>query len=236
MTVKAILFDLYGTLLDIRTDEESPDTWLRFAAWMENHGMAARPETLRREFSFGTRVLAAQPGPFACPEPDILPVFAAMCGARGGDPAMGEQAALAFRRASTRLLRPYPETMSTLRFLRERGIRRVLLSNAQACFTRPELALTGLDRELDAIFLSSEAGCKKPDPAFFHLALAQCHLRPEECLMVGNDGSSDIAGATAAGLEAVYLRTEISPKEPLPHCRWVFADGDIGNIEKIVGE
>lgn len=41
--------------------------------------------------------------------------------------------------------------------------------------------------------------------------------------MVGNDGSSDIAGAAAAGMDAAYIRTAISPEnEPVPECKYVF--------------
>jgi len=47
----------------------------------------------------------------------------------------------------------------------------------------------------------------KPSPEFFHQALHSMGLKPEEVIMVGDDIESDIAGAQAAGLRAVMVRT-----------------------------
>lgn len=231
--MKAVLFDLYGTLVDIRTDEESPVTWRRFARWMRDHGMDARQADLKREFSFGQRVLRAQPSAYDYPDPDLLPVFAAMLTARGGDASLAEEAAWAFRQASSRVLVPYPETIATLEHLRRQGIRTILLSNAQRCFTMPELEKTGLLPHLDRVFISSDYGCRKPDPAFYRAAMEAENLTAQDCIMVGNDGTSDIRGAEAVGIDAVYLKTATSPDRVLPRCRWVFPDGNIGHVREI---
>ena len=74
-----------------------------------------------------------------------------------------------------------------------------LLSNAQRLFTLPELEQLGLLPCFDDIFLSSDRGCKKPGPAFFHVPLARYALAPSDCLMVGNDPVCDVSGAAAAG-------------------------------------
>ena len=47
----------------------------------------------------------------------------------------------------------------------------------------------------------------KPSPVFFRQALRSMELSPEEVIMVGDDIESDIAGAQAAGLRAVLVRT-----------------------------
>mgnify|MGYP000292715600 CR=1 FL=1 len=36
---KNYIFDLYGTLIDIRTDEWSKEPWEEFAAWLTDNGM-----------------------------------------------------------------------------------------------------------------------------------------------------------------------------------------------------
>ena len=91
-------------------------------------------------------------------------------------------------------------------------------TNAQALFTRPELVLLGLDTRLDGVLLSSEAGRKKPDPAFFHMLMERYHLDPAETVMVGNDDQCDCWGAAKAGLDSFYVRTPQSPAltSPLP--------------------
>ena len=47
----------------------------------------------------------------------------------------------------------------------------------------------------------------KPSPEFFHQALHSMGIEPEEAIMVGDDIESDIAGAQAAGIRAVLVRT-----------------------------
>ena len=41
------VFDLYGTLIDIRTDEEQDELWNKSAIWLEKKGVLIEPETMR---------------------------------------------------------------------------------------------------------------------------------------------------------------------------------------------
>jgi ribonucleotide monophosphatase NagD (HAD superfamily) len=47
----------------------------------------------------------------------------------------------------------------------------------------------------------------KPSPSFFELALREVDCAPEETLVVGDDVSTDIAGAHAIGARSVLVRT-----------------------------
>ena len=47
MRYRHCIFDLYGTLVDIRTDERSPRLWARMAELYRRNGAACRPEELR---------------------------------------------------------------------------------------------------------------------------------------------------------------------------------------------
>lgn len=132
-------------------------------------------------------------------------------GERRNDDATAQSLAWTFRQASTSLLRVYPGAPELLARLRVAGKRVVLVSNAQSCYTRPELAALGLDRAFDRIVISSEVGVRKPSPAIFRRALEAEHLTPDRVFMVGNDERADILGAASAGIAGVYLRTEISP-------------------------
>ena len=104
----------------------------------------------------------------------------------------------------------------TLEGLRKRGARLYLLSNAQSCFTVPELrSLDLLDGVFDGIFLSSDFGVKKPAAAFFNAALERADLSASEILMVGNDPAADICGAASVGMESRYIHTWQSPPRGL---------------------
>lgn len=88
--------------------------------------------------------------------------------------------------------------------LRARGLRRVVVSNANgtlhAHFQR--LALTPY---FDAIFDSHEERVEKPDPRFFEIALSRSGSRKETTVHVGDFYEIDVVGARRAGLEAILL-------------------------------
>ena len=54
----------------------------------------------------------------------------------------------------------------------------------------------------------------KPDIRFYQKAIRQFGITPAEALMIGNDYVCDIQGANAAGLEAFYVHTNLSPAMP----------------------
>lgn len=237
----AVFFDLYGTLVDIRTDESSDGAWSALrAALADDHGITYPDDAaLRRRFEtlFDPVRAAATAARGEWAEPDLLPVYrgllrgSAAVGETGGTGAAagsGEFAADAdvrarrlawtFRRASTSLLCLYPGAARLLAELRTAGLRVVLVSNAQSCYTRPELDLLGLSDVFDRIVISSEEGVRKPSPEIFRRALEREGLRPERVVMVGNDTVADIAGARAAGIDGVYLRTAVSPQDDPDVC------------------
>ena len=129
---------------------------------------------------------------------------------------LGMQAAQLFRVCSTEYIRLYPQVLEALARLRQRGYRLWLLSNAQDVFTRYELRHLGLLDAFDGIYISSSFGCRKPDTRFFRALLTEQNLVPENCLMIGNDRETDIAGAKAAGLATLYLHTGLTPADQSP--------------------
>ena len=63
-----------------------------------------------------------------------------------------------------------------------------------------DLALAPL---LDLVWLPSDAGVAKPDPAIFASAVRALGVSPAQAVFVGDDALRDLAGARAAGLRAV---------------------------------
>lgn len=98
---------------------------------------------------------------------------------------------------------PYPDTASTLRALKKRGLRIGIVSNIPRDL-RPFFAREGLGDVVDAFTLSFEHGITKPDPEIFLIACEQVRSAPAETLMVGDDEASD-GGALAAGLRVLIL-------------------------------
>ena len=215
----AFLLDLYGTLVDIHTDENQPSLWKRMAGFVLSRGADWEGKALRRAYLEGLRQeeerlrLRDRGLPRAQGEIDLALVFARLYTEKGvrADAALIAETALAFRKASTTRLRLYAGAKELLAALGQRG-RVILLSNAQSLFTRPELEMLGLTDCFDSIYLSSEAGFKKPDPRFYRLALDREGLKPKDCLMIGNDPICDGEGPRSVGIPAYVIRSGISPR------------------------
>ena len=225
--IQHYIFDLYGTLVRIRTDEAMPSLWRRMALLLSLQGAAYEPEELRAayraavaaEIERRARELPAVPIDHI--EPDILPAFRTLYGQKGVsvDENRAADTALFFRTLSmVRPVRPYAHARAVLETLRSRGRGVYLLSNAQAVFTLPELTKLGLLSCFDGVVISSDVGAKKPDAAIFEHLLSKYGLRPETCVMVGNDPEADMAGAAAVGMAGLYIHTDLSParRGPLP--------------------
>ncbi len=92
-----------------------------------------------------------------------------------------------------------------------------LVTNGAGCLQREKLAGAGLDTFFETVVVSGELGCAKPDPRPFHRALDALGRRPEDAVMIGDSLVRDIAGARAAGLQAIWLRRESGvPSRPVP--------------------
>ncbi len=236
------VFDLYGTLVDIRTDEEAPQLWEAMAEHYRRRGADYVPEELRAAYLRAVRELEWDAAPVrrdvheAHPEIQIEFVFQRLYRDKGVEAGLPQalETGRRFRRLSTEYLRLYPGGRELLKALRENGQRVWLLSNAQGIFTRDELDRLGIAGLFDGIYLSSDYGCKKPDRRFFDVLLKGEHIDPAGAVMIGNDGLCDIQGARAAGLAAIYIRSNISPREPLPEADYVLEEMDLPRVGELL--
>ena len=212
------IFDLYGTLVDIHTDEKKPLLWKAMAGYYNSFGTDYTPERLRTSYLALCRekeeALGKETGS-AWPEIELGEVFLDLLEGRGKEIRDRDQwlldTALAFRCVSRERLSPYPSTVPVLKRLRETGRGIYLLSNAQALFTRAELKVTGIEGFFDGIFLSSDKRIRKPDPAFLRGLLSEYALDPSESVMIGNDFQTDMGIAASCGVDGIFLNTDGHP-------------------------
>lgn len=235
------IFDLYGTLVDIHTDETSPRLWVRMAELYRRHGASYLPRELRTAYFRLVHELESGPSlrqdaHEAHPEIQIEQVFRRLYEEKDADadPELAIRTGRAFRRWSTDYLRLYPGAAELLSMLRAQGRGVWLLSNAQSIFTRQELDRLEIARLFDGIYLSSDYGCKKPDPRFFRILLQEQGIDPKTAVMVGNDGVCDISGAQAVGLSTLYIRSNLSPDEPIPQAGHVVPTMDLHEVENLL--
>ncbi len=225
MNYETYAFDLYGTLVDIHTEEDDPVLWKKLALFYGYYDARYNPKELKLSYEELVKGKEAalkskleeneRYAHEASPEIEITEVFAELYKKKGVDAE--EQLAVHtgqfFRALSTEYVRLYPNTQKMLEALKEAGKKVYLLSNAQRIFTEYEMHVLDIARYFDGILISSDYKTKKPDKRFFDVLIEKYHLNPETTLFIGNDSKTDIAGAQNVGFDTFYVRSNISPKK-----------------------
>ena len=205
MARRAILLDALGTLLELE-----PPLPLLQELMRERHGIQVSDadgwRALRAEMGHyrANCVRAADAESLLALRLECAGIIAAQLG--GDAQELGAQALLPTLLDSLRFA-PFPEVAPTLARWRESGLRLVVASNWDVSL-HEVLERTGLREQLDAVATSAEVGSAKPAPELFMAALALADAAPSEAVHVGDSLDEDVAGAQAAGIEAVWVRRE----------------------------
>jgi putative hydrolase of the HAD superfamily len=101
----------------------------------------------------------------------------------------------------------YPDVPEMLAVLRAKGFRTALISNCNY-LTRDVTKKMDLDKKLDELILSCEVGIVKPNEAIYRLALERLGLSADECLYVGDGSDHEMNGAIAVGLHTALVEQE----------------------------
>lgn len=111
----------------------------------------------------------------------------------------------AFRAAwgKTHTLVPGAEQM--LQTLQAKGYRLFAASNSFGHLQRSRLEHAGILRYFEDTFISMDIGYDKPDIRFYQEALKRANLQPSEVLMIGDSMTTDVLGAQAAGIDALFF-------------------------------
>jgi len=202
MPIRAVIFDLYGTLID----DAPPDDYARFLA-KTAQVIGADPEGFRTAWEAND--IARYTGP-------IESCFESICSELG---VPDFHAALDLRLERMRaLLVPRPDAVETLETLRMRGLRLGMISNASS-------ELSGLWAEsafeplFDAVLFSADERMMKPDPRLYTRMAELLGVAAEECVLVGDGAYRELQGAAGAGMTPVLIRA--------PHDEWEH-EGTIG--------
>ncbi len=211
------IFDLYGTLVDIHTNEHTGYFWKKCAALLTEFGYPYESAALKKRYGELIELEKRKlEGRYAYPEIDLVNVFEALCLERGPAPSQEFLSfyASAFRVISRKYLCLYPEIPAILDLLKRHDKKIYLLSNAQTLFTISEMKQLGIYHYFDDIMISSDCHCKKPDSAFMQMLIDKHHLNISESLMIGNEYASDIAVAKSVGMDNYYIKSNLTFESP----------------------
>lgn len=238
---KNFIFDVYGTLVDIHTNEYDETTWQKLRDTLSFYGVEYSVTELREAY-FSSCELQITLGKkrFVHPEVDVVEVFRHIFENKNKKASRSLAAHIAqqFRAFSTEYLRVFDGVQETLRELKRAGKKLFVLSNAQTCFTRPELNKLGLTKYFSGIIFSSDEGCAKPDPALFNRLVEKYRLNKRECVYIGNDPCADVDGARNAKIDCLWLKTAHTPtdKQPKFMPKYVVNNGDISEVTKLISK
>lgn len=197
---QAFLVDVYDTILSC--DFEVLRTELPAIAGADPREWAEAFARLGSDLSVGRITLAQGFG-------QIL----AACGIRPR-PALVRELLAKERELLAASSRLHDDAIMFLRALRAHGIRVALVSNCMEN-TRPLLSGLGVSALADAVVLSCEAGCAKPDARIYRQALDQLGVRAGAAVLV-DDQPAFCAGAAAVGITALQIARGREPPPAAP--------------------
>ena len=217
MRYKNYIFDLYGTLVDINTDEWSAQLWKKMAILYGYYGAAYTFKELGkayRELVEQEKKAVRQRHPaYTVIDIKIEKVFRALFTRKGVKPKKATvlEVCEVFRCFSTKYIKLYDGVTELLDTIKANG----------GC----------ISPYFDGICISSDEECSKPDSHYFEILFDRYGLKKEESVMVGNDYLSDIGGAADFGIDSVYIHQSISPEiKGELRSNFTVMDGDVHKI------
>jgi putative hydrolase of the HAD superfamily len=205
MSRRAVVFDLFGTLID----DSPPGEYESFLGTLADCLGAAREDFAA---AWARQDVARYTGP-------IDTCLAAICTDVGVSDSARIAAALELRREHLkRTLVPRPDALGTIQSLRDRGFALGMISNASS-----ELSLLWADSAFagvfDAALFSADERMMKPDPQLYRRMANLLEVEPEDCVFVGDGAYRELQGAEAIGMRPILIRA--------PHDEWEH-EGTIG--------
>jgi putative hydrolase of the HAD superfamily len=194
----AVIFDLYGTIIDFLPDEDYVCANARMAAALGAPAAELRAAWLACAKERGIGAFGGLEDTIRC-----------VCGKVGVHPddAQIQEAARIRLEIIRRNLAPRDGAVETLTALRSAGLKTALISVAYDEETRvwPDTPFAPL---MDAAIWSCDVGLLKPDPAIYQAACERLGVNPETCVFIGAGSFDELAGAKGVGMPSVLIRVD----------------------------
>jgi putative hydrolase of the HAD superfamily len=224
MPYKAVIFDLFGTLIDESADD--------YAAMMAR--MAELLDVPLDEL-YETTSADADARNLGVYE-SVAHQFHVMCGRLGvaPDAAHLTGAIDAYTELQRARLVPREDVLDTLRKIGERGFKQGLISNASQVIV-DLWPRTAFGPYFEHVVLSWAVKVTKPDPAIYRLCYEALGVEPGDCLFVGDGGSDELTGAEDAGMHAVLIALGYDDRTALGATRQQWGGDVISSIPDVLG-
>ena len=214
MDIRALIFDINGTLIDIETDERMEQAYRAIGHFLTYQGVTLhRWEVLDLYFQIMKEQFAQSTETY--PEFDVVAVWREVLERHAseftGSLPLGKLQQLPLflaelqRGISRKRLCLFPQVLDVLSRLKEQYLLAVV-SDAQSAYALPELRAVGLHEYFSPVVISGDYGYRKPDARLFQTALDRLQVLPGQAVFIGNDGYRDIFGARQLGIKTILFR------------------------------
>jgi len=240
MNIRAVLFDIYGTLVDIETKERDWYVYLNLAKFFEYIGLNLSADEIKW-FYFEKIRQMIENNSETYPEIDVKQIWYEILRENENpklyklnlDQGTFVRDVVVLHRALTRTrLRLYNATNKVLQEVKHK-YRIGIVSDCQYDYAVPETKILGITHFFDAFIISGECGFRKPDKRLFYNCLSKLDVSPSEAVFIGDNAFRDIGGAKSIGMKTILVMTRRESKDPtLP--RPDFRAWNIGDIPKLI--
>jgi len=102
---------------------------------------------------------------------------------------------------------PFPNLLQMLESLKQQDFQLGMITNGFGKFQMDTIEALKIKHYFDAILVSEWEGLKKPDPAIFNRALHLLKVKPTESVYIGDHPKNDINAAQNIGMETIWKRS-----------------------------
>lgn len=101
---------------------------------------------------------------------------------------------------------PFSNLLSMLEELKGSSLALGIITNGQGLFQMDSIKALGIASYFEVILISEWEGLKKPDPAIFMRALEKLQCLPNECLFIGDHPVNDVKAAKEVGMTGIWKK------------------------------
>ena len=201
-----MIFDLYNTIIDIRTDEKDLATYNAVSKWLMYQGVMIAADRLKVEYAtlIEEKMNSSKED---YPEIRVEEIFSRICKDNSiwdiDHHELGIETARVFRSASLRRLEVFPQSHQLIKD--NPHLKKCVLSNGQRVFSELEMRFLGIYELFDLVIFSSDVRYKKPNPKLYQLAMHKMKLKPDEILFIGDTPENDIIAPKKMGMKAIHI-------------------------------
>ncbi|TCK93269.1 putative hydrolase of the HAD superfamily [Natranaerovirga hydrolytica] len=215
---KNYFFDLYETLVDIRTNEENDWIWDKLCLYYGYYGAIYDAEELKNEFEkTKTKLLGLSSS--KVPTINIEDIFYKLFKVKGIKPKKKHTRSIvkAYRMLITESIDLNEGVCDLLKAIKDKDKNLYIISNEQSLYGISELKLLGLYDYFKECYFSSDLGVSMPEEAFLKKVMDDKEMKPKDCIVISNKAKEVLTPAKSLKMSTVHIS-----KDSIKDNQWTY--------------